>query len=111
MSIKVQLTGNIPYYLSPGDEFLVTFDISSWLGTDQIASVAYSASDETGAVDTTCYDSNKSSYTATVFKPYIKAGAVNGKKFVLECEVTTLLAYKKSFYIIIKVNENLAQNY
>jgi hypothetical protein len=111
MSIKVQLSAQIPYYLSPGDEFLITFDISSWLGTDQIASVAYSASDETGAVDTTCYDSTKSSYTATVFKPYIKAGAVNAKAFVLECVVTTLLAYKKSFYVIIKVNEDLAQNY
>lgn len=111
MSIKVQLTGNIPYYLSPGDEFLITFDISSWLGSDQIASVAYSASDEAGDPDTTCFDELKSSFTTTVFKPYIQAGAVNAKKFVLECEVTTLLSYVKTFYIIIKVNEDLAQNY
>ena len=111
MSIKVQLSAQIPYYLSPGDEFLITFDISSWLGTDQIASVAYSASDETGAADTTCFDPAKSSLTATIFKPYIKAGAINAKAFVLECEVTTLLEYVKSFYVIIKVNEDLAQNY
>lgn len=111
MSIKVQLAAQIPYYLSPGDEFLITFDISSWLGTDQIASVAYSATDETGAADTTCFDTNKSSFTTTIFKPYIKAGLVDAKAFTLECIVTTLLTYKKSFYVIIKVNENLAQNY
>ena len=109
MSIKVQLTGDIPYYLTPGDKFLITFDISSWVGVDQINSVAYSAIDEAGENDTTCFDSDKSEKTATIFKPYIQAGAVDAKKFILKCVITTLLAYVKTFYVIIKVNANLAQ--
>ena len=33
----------------------------------------------------------------------------NAKKFILECEITTVSSYVKTFYIIFKVNENLAQ--
>ena len=109
MSIKVQLTAQIPYYLTPGDEFLVLFDISSWLGSDEIQSMAYSAIDETGDVSTACFDSDKSEIAQNIFKAYIKAGDTNAKKFIIKCLVTTLLSYVKAFYIIIKVNENLAQ--
>ena len=109
MSIKVELTANIPYYLTPGDKFLISFDISSWVGVDNISSVVYSAIDEAGEVDETCYDTDKSEKTSTVFKPYIQAGTVDAKKFILKCLITTLLAYTKAFYVIIKVNENLAQ--
>ena len=109
MSIKTQLTGEIPYYLTPGDEFLISFDISTWLGTDEIDTVAYSATDEAGETTTACYDSDKSEKTTNIFKPYIKAGDTNAKKFILECEITTVSTYVKTFYIIFKVNENLAQ--
>jgi hypothetical protein len=109
MSIKCQVTGEIPYNLSPGDKFLITFDISSWLGTDEISSVAYSATDENGVAATVCFDSDLSQKTTTVFKPYIKAGDVDNKKYTLKCLVTTMTSYLKAFYVIIPVNEGKAK--
>ena len=110
MSIKVELTVEIPYYLTPGDEFLVSFDISSWIGSDSIDTVDYSAVDEDGEVTVECFNSGKSSKTDTVFKPYIKAGDTDDKKFILKCLVTTLLTYVKAFYVIINVSETKAQS-
>ena len=109
MSIKVHLTGEVPYYLTVGDEFLVSFDISSWIGTDQIDTVDYSAVDESGTVTVECFDSNKASKTTTIFKPYIKAGDEDQKKFIVKCLVTTLLTYVKAFYVKFEVNEAKAQ--
>lgn len=111
MSIKVQITGEIPYYLTPGDEFLTSFDIDSWLGTDEIGSVDYSAIDENEEVTVVCFDTDKSTYTTDAFKPYIKAGDDDSKQYILKCLVTTLLSYVKAFYIIIKVNESKAKKY
>jgi hypothetical protein len=109
MSIKVQITGEVPYYLTAGDEFLVSFDISSWIGSDQIDTVDYSAVDESGEVTVECFDANKATKTNTIFRPYIKAGDEDQKKFILKCLVTTLLSYVKAFYVKFEVNETLAQ--
>ena len=107
MTINVEILGPVPYPLAPDDEFQINFDISSWLGTDTIASVAYSAIDEDEDVVTACYDSEKSVYTNTVIKPYLKGGGTDDKKYIVKAQVTTTNTYKKSFYIDFRVSERL----
>ena len=101
MTIKIDAVGLVPYELAPGDEMQVTIDISDWLGTDEIASVAYTAVDGDGvdaaaAVLVTAKHTN----TATVVKPFIKGG-VDGESYVVKCLVTSDAANadKKAFYV------------
>ena len=53
MSINTKTIGQIESPLGTADEVQVTFDISTWLGTDEINSVVYSAVDEVSANATT----------------------------------------------------------
>ena len=48
MTINCEDTGFVPYEINPDDQFQISFDISTWLDTDTISSVAYSAVDENG---------------------------------------------------------------
>lgn len=106
MSIKCGVRAKVPYPLSMSDEFQVSFDISSWLGTDIIDDVTYSAVDEDGETVTDVYDTNKSGYTSSMIKPYLKGGSTDNKRYTVKALVTTLNTYKKAFYIIFDVLEN-----
>ncbi len=98
MSITMENTGMIPYSLSPDDEFQITIDISEWLGTDQISSVAYSAVDGDGNDATaTVLDAAKHTNTTTVIKPYIKGG-LDDTIYTGKCLVTISDGDKKAFY-------------
>ena len=70
-------------------EFAVEIDLSSWLGTETIASVVYSAkclNDGTTVTDTVL-DATKHSNTTTAVKPWIKAGT-SGKTYLVKMVVT-----------------------
>jgi len=100
MSTNVRTVGRIESPLGSSDEFQVEFDISTWLGTDVIDSVAYSAVDETGTTATaTVLDAAKHANTNTIIKPYIKGGGTANKQYTVKMLVTTVNAYKKAFYI------------
>ena len=100
MTIQCKTVGEIPYPIGSSDEFQVTFDISDWLGTDEIDSVDYSAVDETGAdASTDVLDAANHANTTTVIKPYIKGGGTNNKQYTVKMIVTTVNIYKKAFYI------------
>jgi hypothetical protein len=106
MTIECGITGRIPYDIAPGDEFQVTFDISSWLNGGAISSVAYSAVDEDG-VDATALvlDAAEHDNTDTVIKPYVKGGGTDLKEYTVKCDVTTLTGYVKAFYVKYAVKE------
>lgn len=101
MTIKIDAVGLIPYELAPGDQMQVTIDISDWLGTAAISSVAYTAVDGDG-VDAAAavLDAAKHTNTTTIVKPFIKGG-VDGKSYVVKCLVTSDAANadKKAFYL------------
>lgn len=98
-SINIEKVGQIPYALSPESQFQMSIDISTWLGTDTIGSVAYTAEDEddtdvTSAVIVLLSCSN----TSTVIRPYIKGGS-NNKIYKVKCLVTTTGGDKEAWYI------------
>lgn len=98
MTIEMQNLGNIPYSLSPDDQFQITIDIATWLGTDEISSVAYSAVDQDGNNETSnVLDAAKHTNTNTVIKPYIKGGT-DDEIYTVKCLVTTTGTDKKAFY-------------
>lgn len=106
MSTNCEIIGHIEQPLSPGDEVQPTFDISAWLGTDEIASMVYSATDESGTnVTATVLTLAKHSNTTTVIKPWIKGGATNNKQYTVKMVATTVNAEIKAFYIKYSVRE------
>jgi len=99
MSISCDDIGIMPYEINPDDQFRVTFDISAWLGSDTIDSVAYSAADEDGNDETdNVLDSDEHQNTTTVIKPYIKGGTT-GETYTVKMLVTTAAGDKKAFYL------------
>ena len=104
MSTNCKTVGRINEPLGSNDEFQVTFDISTWLGTDEISSVAYSAVDERGDDATAdVLDAGKHAHTTSVIKPFLKGGGTNKKQYTVKMLPTTVNAYKKAFYIKFKV--------
>ena len=106
MTINCKVIGEVPNPIASDDEFQVSFDISTWLGTDEISSVAYEAYDEKGDdAAANVLDAAKHSNTTTIIKPYIKGGGTNNKRYTVKCLVTTVNTYKKSFYIKFTVRD------
>ena len=101
MTINCKDIGAIPYNLASGDGFQVTFDISTWLGVDTIASVVYSATDGRGTdVTATALKLANHTNTTTVIKPWILGPAAGSNKhYTIKMVVTTAAAMKKAFYI------------
>ena len=100
MTINCKDIGAIPYNLASGDGFQVTFDISTWLGVDTIASVVYSATDGRGTdVTATALTLANHTNTTTVIKPWIKGPTGGNKHYTVKMFVTTAAAMTKSFYI------------
>lgn len=99
MTISCDDVGYIPYEINPDDQFQVTFDISTWLGSDTIASVAYSAMDADGNDETAnVLVAESHQNTTTVIKPYIK-GNTTGEIYTVKMLVTTSTGDKKAFYL------------
>ena len=100
MTINCKDIGVLPYSLTPGDGFQLTFDISTWLGVDTIVSVVYSATDEYGDdVTATALTLANHSNTTTVIKPWVLGAATTNKQYTVKMAVTTAAAMKKAFYI------------
>ena len=100
MSINCKDIGVIPYNLAAGDGFQVTFDISTWLGVDTIASVVYSATDGQGTnVTATALTLANHTNTDTVIKPWILGPVGSNKHYIIKMAVTTNGAMTKSFFI------------
>ncbi len=99
MSIDCLDIGYIPYDLNPADQFQVTMDIEIWLGADTIASVVYSAVDESGEdVSATILEADKHTHTDTILKPYIKGGE-DDAIYKIKMLVTTAGGDVKAFYV------------
>ena len=107
MSTNCKVIGFIEQPLAPGDEVQPTFDISSWLNTDEITGTpVYSATDERGTdVTADVLTLAKHTNTTTVLKPWIKGGATSNKQYTVKMLPTTLNAEKKAFYIKYSVRE------
>lgn len=106
MTTNCKVIGQIEQPLSTGDEVQPTFNIATWLGTDEISSVAYSAVDERGKDATaTALTLAKHSNTTTIMKPWIKGGAANNKQYTIKMVATTVNVEKKSFYIKYSVRD------
>ena len=99
MSINCDDVGFVPYAVNPDDEFQITFDISTWLGTDTISSVAYSAVDNDGTdAAAAVLDADNHENTTTVIKPWIKGGT-DATLYTVKMLVTTTAGAVKAFYI------------
>lgn len=100
MTTYCEVVGNILHPLSPGDEVQPQFDISTWLDTDAISSVTFSATDEAGSdVSATALDAGKNAYTTSVLKPWIKGAATDDKRYTVKMTVTTVNGEIMTFYI------------
>jgi hypothetical protein len=99
-------TFQYPDFKNAFDEHAVEIDISLWLKTETIASVAFTAtkvadgSDASSAV----LDSVKSTNTTTSILPWIKGGTA-GERYRIKMNVTGSAASKKTFYLLVDVGE------
>lgn len=87
----------------PSEEGFVEIDISVWLGTDTIKSVAYTATDAKTGEDATSavLDTGLCTFSGKIIKPYIKGGT-NKKSYkvlsLVTCnEVTDVGAFVVEF--------------
>ena len=97
-TIEIESLATIPDYVHPDDEFAVSIDISTWLDSDTISSVAYSAVDEDGdTATTTVLDAAQHTNTTTVIVPYIKGGT-HDVKYMVKMIVSTAGGDEKTFY-------------
>lgn len=73
----------------PWDAFFVEVDVSSWLDTDTISSVTFSATDSDGNDATNdVLDPAKNTNTTTTIKPYITGGD-SGKTYSVVMKATS----------------------
>jgi len=91
-------------------EGLVNIGLTKWLGSEEIASVAFTAqnfltkqNETTNVIDTT-----KCTYTTTIVKPFIQGG-VHGETYLVTMKVTTngSPTTKEAFYLKFMVNDNI----
>lgn len=77
---------------APETAYAVAIDIASWLGTETISTVTYSAFDEDGVdVTSILLDSNKHTFSGSVIKPWVRAGTA-GKVYLILAVVATTVA-------------------
>jgi len=91
-------------------EWLVSIDLTKWLGTEEISSVSFTAKDikTKKVVTSTVLDTAKCTNTATVVKPYIRAGS-DGATYVVTMQVSTNsnpAAYDE-FYLRFSIDNNI----
>ena len=99
MTIECKDEGFIPYEINPDDQFQISFDIETWLGSDTISSVAYSAVDGDGDdASAAVLDADSHENTNTVIQPYILGGTA-GNTYTVKMLVTTADGDVKAFYI------------
>jgi hypothetical protein len=99
MTINIENLAVIEDVLNPDDQFAAEIDIATWLSSDTISSVAYTAVDGSGENSASdVLDGDKHSNTNTVIKPYIKGG-VTDNRYTVKCLVTTSGGDKKAFYL------------
>ena len=98
-AIEFESLATLPDYVHPDDEFGVDIDISSWLGTDTISSVAYTAVDDS-QVDATSdvLITGQCSETSTIITCYIK-GNTHDTWYIVKMVVTTAGGDEKTFYL------------
>lgn len=101
------LSNDKPIY----SEFFISIDITKWLGSEDIASVTFTAKNfETKQVETTIViDTTKCTNTTKVLKPFIKAG-IDGETYLVTMQVVTNgdpTASKEEFFLKFKINDNI----
>lgn len=100
----------LPENKSIYSEFFIAIDITKWLGTEDIASVTFTAKNfETKQVaTTTVIDTTKCTNTTKVLKPFIQAGT-DGETYLVTMQVITNgnpVASKEEFYLKFTVGDN-----
>jgi hypothetical protein len=106
MSTEFEIVASIEKPLSPDDQFFAPLDVSTWLGSDTISSVVFTAVDSSGRnATTTVLESSENTNTTTIIYPYIKGGGTSDKRYTVKMLVTTASGDKKSFYLKFKVKE------
>ena len=91
-------------------EWLVSIDLTRWLGTEEIDSVTYTAKDikTNKTVTSTVLDTTKCTNTATVVKPFIQSGT-SGATYIVKMQVTTDSSpvSKDEFYLKFSIDNNI----
>ena len=91
-------------------EWLVSIDLTKWLGTENISSVTYTAKDikTRKTVTSTVLDTTKCANTTTVVKPFIQAGS-DGATYVITMQVYTNSnpVSRDEFFLVFSVNDNI----
>jgi hypothetical protein len=90
----------VPGYKPSTAEFQVSLDLTTWLGTETIEAVTFSAKKlSDGSTDTTnVLDADKNAYTAVLVKPWIKGGT-SGETYHVKMAVTTNEGTKDTFIV------------
>ena len=91
-------------------EGFVNIGLTTWLGSEEISSVAFTAinfnskQNETASV----IDISQCTYTETIIQPFIKGG-VHGETYLVTMKVVTdaTPATKEEFYLKFTVNDNI----
>ena len=97
--IEFESLAEFPDYVHPADEFGVDIDISTWLDTDTISSVVYTAVDDDGDDATsTVLITGQCSETSTIMTVYIKGGT-HDNWYILKMVVSTTAGDEKTFYL------------
>jgi hypothetical protein len=87
------------------EKFFVDLDISSWLGTETISQVNFTAKDSAGTdVTATFLDAVKCTYSGSVLKPYIQAGS-DGARYYVIMKVTTNQQSYGVFILLVQVKD------
>ena len=96
------------YYDNPKaifDEEFVEVDIATWLSTETISSVSFTAVDSDGVDATaTVLNVGASTYSGSVLQPFIKGG-VNLERYTVVCQVTTSGGSKQEYRIKFRIKE------
>jgi len=105
MTTEFKRIATIEVAKPPYDEYFVTVDISTWLDTDEIQGVVFSAKDSAGADATaTVLDPAKNTNTTTIIKPYLKGG-VSGTTYTVILKVSTSDGDNVEFYLVFMCKE------
>jgi hypothetical protein len=91
---------------APQTAYGVEIDIASWLGTETIQGVVWTAKDEETSADvsSTFLDSGKHAFTGAKIKPWIRAGT-SGHTYLVTGVVTTTVGSIDVFCVRVVVKD------
>ena len=102
---------NLPESKPVFSQWFVSIDISEWLETETIQTVAFSALREGPGEDATSVilDPAKCTYSGSVLKPFIRGGVI-GATYLIEIRVTTNAGSKEVWCLRVDIEGPFVSN-